>query len=462
MILVPQSRTFTNNRSFSGDFLSMPSETPLVSGPDTAPGLPPVVPPSGKFIAQLFLVPFLLVSAVVGLLLLVNWFVRGGQTPRDFLTKLDNSNPDVRWRGAEDLAQVLLRDDTLASDLHFGLDLAQRLREAWQNLLSEEKVLAGRNSAPAAGEPDREREALEPERDHILYLSACLGNLTLPVGAPVLAEMAASQEGGDIMAVFQRRRQALWALANLGKNLQRFARLSEATRQTAESQLAEEAAASQPERSDWARRALQYRAGSQAHSLYALGVEQAIVRCAEDDNPYLREISALALNFWDGLPTENSRLDALLDRLAHDDGHGEEIIAGFRSAEEARARMNKWHIENELPVIKVPGLTIQCNANIALARRASPKARPAALEQMLHPDWLRDNLQVRRPDGKETPDANLAFQVLETTLQAVADLHRKQPQRDLSVMRPAVKALVNDRNPAVRAAAEQTLKVLDQ
>jgi hypothetical protein len=443
----------------------MPSETPLASGPDTASGLPPVVPPSGKFIVQLFLVPFLLVSAVVGLLLLVNWFVQGAHRPEDFLKRLDNPNPDVRWRGAEELAQVLLRNQQLASDPHFGLDLSQRLRQAWQHTLSAEKVVAARPQKPAPGDYDSERETLEPGRDQVLYLSACLGNLALPVGAPVLAEIASSQEGSDAMAVFQRRRQALWALANLGKNLKRFDLLAPANQEAAVAALAEEAATGLPDRSAWAQAALNYSHGSRAHSLEALGVAQALARSAGDENPFLREISALALNFWEGLPVENERLDGLLDRLAHDDGHGEEIIADFRRAEEADARAHKWDRQNvpglhELPVIKVPGLTIQCNANIALARRGSARARPDALQQMLDPQWLQENLQVERPDGTVAPDGELAFQVTDGTLRAVAELHHRKPDRDLSTLIPAIEALVRDSNPAVRATAEQTLKAL--
>src|SRR5207245_6315029 len=168
----------------------MPSDARLASGADAAGGLPPVVPPSGKFIVQLFLVPFLLVSAVVGVLLVVNWFVRSAHTPEDFLKRLDSSNPDVRWRSAEELAQVLLRDDELAANPRFGLDLSERLRQAWQNLLAEEKVLAGRGQTPAPGDYDRERGTLEPGRDRVLYLTSCLGNFTVPVGAPLLADMA--------------------------------------------------------------------------------------------------------------------------------------------------------------------------------------------------------------------------------------------------------------------------------
>ncbi len=98
--------------------------------PEPPKGLPVVEPPSGKFIAQLFLVPLLIVTVLVCFYVFVKWWVDSAFTPADYLTKLDNPNPDIRWRGAEDLAQVLLRDDQLASNPSFALDIAERLRLA--------------------------------------------------------------------------------------------------------------------------------------------------------------------------------------------------------------------------------------------------------------------------------------------------------------------------------------------
>src|SRR5262249_13317570 len=109
----------------------MESGAPSQFGP--APWLPVVVPPSVKFIIQVFLGPFIIVTIVVGFLLLVNWLAGNARSPDDFLKKLDNPNSDIRWRGAEDLAQVLKRDDYLASDPNFALELASRLRQALQN-----------------------------------------------------------------------------------------------------------------------------------------------------------------------------------------------------------------------------------------------------------------------------------------------------------------------------------------
>src|SRR5207244_6408731 len=94
-------------------------------------GLPPIKPPSGKFIAQLFLVPLLIVLGIMGLFFTLRGLfgIGGPRTAEQCFHTLDQANPDVRWRAAQDLAQVLPRDDMLASDPKFALDLADRLRQ---------------------------------------------------------------------------------------------------------------------------------------------------------------------------------------------------------------------------------------------------------------------------------------------------------------------------------------------
>src|SRR5260221_14780168 len=79
--------------------------------PKSDPGLPPVQPPSGRFIAQLFVVPGLIILVLVVLFLLSNYFVNREHDPTQFLQKLDSDNADIRWRGASDLAQILKRPE---------------------------------------------------------------------------------------------------------------------------------------------------------------------------------------------------------------------------------------------------------------------------------------------------------------------------------------------------------------
>src|SRR5262249_51738400 len=102
-------------------------------------GLPPWAPPSGRHIAQLFLVPGLIVTGAVIILLGFSWLAGTTRTPDQFLKNLDSSNADIRWRAANDLAQMLKRDEKLAADPVFGLNLAERLYKAADELERLEK-----------------------------------------------------------------------------------------------------------------------------------------------------------------------------------------------------------------------------------------------------------------------------------------------------------------------------------
>src|SRR5437773_9138990 len=113
------------------------AQTPADNSSAAAPqGLPPVTPPSGRFIAQLFLVPGLIVLMAVLIVLAANYLLIGGYTPEYFLNRLDSDNADIRWRGASDLAQHIKRSDSklLKADTAFALDLAERLRAALDEL----------------------------------------------------------------------------------------------------------------------------------------------------------------------------------------------------------------------------------------------------------------------------------------------------------------------------------------
>src|SRR5439155_6921681 len=115
---------------------TMPTESNTPETPEPPKGLPPVQPPSGRFIAQLFLVPGLIVVLAVLLLLAFRYTIGSGYTPESFLKQLDSDNADIRWRGASDLAQVLKRPESmeLKTDAAFALELASRLQLAFNDL----------------------------------------------------------------------------------------------------------------------------------------------------------------------------------------------------------------------------------------------------------------------------------------------------------------------------------------
>src|SRR5437870_3880260 len=99
-----------------------PGEPNSASPPSTNQGLPPVEPPSGRFIVQLFVVPGLLVLVVV-MVLMGLFYLTARQSPDYFLRQLDSDNDDIRWRGASDLALILKRPESGSlrwkADAHF-------------------------------------------------------------------------------------------------------------------------------------------------------------------------------------------------------------------------------------------------------------------------------------------------------------------------------------------------------
>jgi hypothetical protein len=296
----------------------MPSEATGPSGPDTAKGLPPVVAPSGRFIAQLFLVPGLIVAGAVVVLLGFSWLAGGNRSPEAFLHDLESTNPDIRWRTASDLAQVLKRDPRLAVDPVFGLKLAGLLHRALTEMERAERSRAESGGAALSAEATaKERKEALDRRSYVQYLTASLGSLMTPVGGPVLAGLAKKSPSLDPKTDALLRRQAVWALASLGEGLQRFAKLPEGQRAEVLEQLDQAADTLSGEQAAWARQSAAWLRGQAP-----LGVADALAQCANADDPFLRKLTAHALGFWNGTPEENKRIETALVKLAHDDGRG--------------------------------------------------------------------------------------------------------------------------------------------
>ncbi len=453
----------------------MPPDTHFTARPDPPPGLPPVTPPSGKFIAQLFLVPGLLVVGIVVIIVLVplgyRWLLgTGAHTPEQFLANLDRSNPEVRWRAAEELARVLLRDEQLASDPRFALDLADRLRKTLDTNDPGEKALAeivrklteerpGGDPAAVARERearqqklDHDRRALEADRNYILYLSACLGNFSVPVGVPLLRDLAEKEDGAEAKLIAVRRRQVLFSLASLGENLKRFDKLPQERRDAVLEELEGEAGDLKQERGRWAKTALDCLNERRAGWPNTHGVAAALVKCARDEDPFLRETAAFAMNFWEGTPQENESMEKTLLQFTYDNGRGDELIARFYEEENRESQA----------ITKIPGLGVRYNATVALARRGSDKLRMGLLKEMLdEPLQLEYHLRVHK-DGSKATDEATAYQTVITALQAVAELHRKQPRRDFSQLSGAVDILCGSSNKAVQKEAKETRIELDK
>ncbi len=286
------------------------------------PGLPPVTPPSGRFIAQLFLVPGMIVLVAVLIILGINYLFIGGNTPQTFLSKLDSDNADIRWRGASDLAQHIKRPESklLKADVSFALALAERLRKAIDELDDQEKALATKIAPLPQAEQDKAWRKLAPQRDFVEYLTSALGDFYAPVGVPLLCEIINRESAADVKGNTMRRRRAIWALSNLGAQLQVLAKeLTSDQQAKIQGDLKQEISGTNSQRKSWALNAL-YHLDKSAVAKDAPGlvyVDRAFAQCAKTQDRFLRLQLAYAFNFWDGELAEPTLLS-----LARDDGFG--------------------------------------------------------------------------------------------------------------------------------------------
>jgi hypothetical protein len=290
--------------------------------PEPNRGLPPVTPPSGRFIAQLFLVPGMIVLVAVLLLLAFRYLLGGGYEPAKFLEKLDSDNADIRWRGASDLAQILKRPESmhLKSDAGFALDLAQRLRAGLNDLAGEEERIARKTANGTQAEKDAAwGKRLDAKRNHVNFLAAAMGDFVVPVGLPLLSEIVLRDDAPDPKNIL-RRRLALSALVSMGDNLRGFAKLPAAQQAEIVAHLVKEADSADRERAAWARNGLYYLDKKQLPSgsgAEIVEVDRTLAKVAGDPDQFLRELVAFAFNFWDGPLAEPT-----LQKLARDRGQG--------------------------------------------------------------------------------------------------------------------------------------------
>jgi hypothetical protein len=302
----------------------MPSE-PSSSQPR---GLPPVTPPSGKFIAQLFLVPGTIVLLAVMLLLTFRYLFGGGYTSEQFLRQLDNPNPDIRWRGASDLAQVLEKPENLPmrADTQFALELTRRLHDALKDLEEDEKAREQEAAQLPEKEKDRVWRKLGHQRKYISFLTTAVARFQAPVAIPVLADLVQRSEGPDLKGATLLRRQGLWAIGILGDNIQNFKKLPAEHQGNILSQLSQEVERNDVRKAGWARTALYYLDPDRLAALSegkegVVEVDKVLAHCAQSRDPYTRELVALALRFWEGELVEPTLL-----KLAQDDGRGELVL----------------------------------------------------------------------------------------------------------------------------------------
>jgi len=381
----------------------MASPTPVHSNGEFSQGLPPVTPPSGKFIAQLFLVPGLIVAFVLLIFIGLGWLSSQSKSADSLLEELRNPNLDVRWRAGEYLANELQDDcekekPRYAIDVKFALDLTEELRKA----LDEESEMHLRIGRKTKEETPKEYRALESLQDLIRFLCGSLGFFDVPVSAPVLCELALRETSVDNQVLKERRNLAIMALAHLGDNVKYFRRQPEKKQHEMLDDL-ERRAEGGADRSKWARAALQFLRNHES-----MGVDAALAQCATSADPYVRKISALALAFWDGLEG-----DAALLHLTHDDGHG---------AASDQQRLYQKEI------------SYQAVGSFALRGSKLFDENPSwflVLAEMLDEQSLREQFQSSA-DGKVEVDEELVRGTIENAVRALVRLHKKRPELDLS------------------------------
>lgn len=161
--------------------------------PSSEPVLPPVEPPSAGFIVQLFVVPALIVAAVIGVYLLFGRLASTEADWRELVVDLRSSNPHTRWRGADGLAKLLKADS---------------LRTAPAGLRSPEGTTSEGAPLPLARDPalatelattlKEELRRLDGSEEHqrlVEYLIKALGWMDVPdVVIPALLQVPGSAQ----------------------------------------------------------------------------------------------------------------------------------------------------------------------------------------------------------------------------------------------------------------------------
>ncbi len=424
-------------------------------------GLPPVTPPSGKFILQLFLVPGLIVCMIVCLLLVVNWLFSGPRSPDAYLKRLDDLNPEVRWRAASDLAQVLMRDPQLARNADFALRLSERLdRELTEDQAPEQAFLERQGKIAREDKPEEEkkqeieveRRKLEPQRIYVKFLAASLGRFVVPVGAAVLSRMAEEEPVMEPEGLAVRRRTAVYALALMADKLKQFDTIHPLEQGLILDGLEKLVQTTPGQPRLWVQPALECLKLRKEGKYWTKGVDKALVAAADAEDPVVRELAALAMALWQGNADENRRMEAALVRLASDTGRGEDRLEAF-SGLDPRSPTKE--------VLRRPGLIVQINAMLALLRRGSDKVRPGMLLEMLDEQGLGESIQVERKDGTREPNDGKAVKIVTETLEALAKYYREKPQADLEGVPARIEALTRDSNPAIANAARDAKKTLE-
>ena len=163
------------------------------SGAERPEELPPVEPPSAGYIVQLFLIPALIVMAVVGVWALFGQLADSETDWKQLTSELGSSNEHRRWRAALGLAQVLRNQQIVPDDNGTPLAKQPEVATALADLLRQS--LASNST-------------LQDDIKHQEFLARTMGSLDVDeVVLPVLADSLSTDRTGDV------RKSSLMSLA---------------------------------------------------------------------------------------------------------------------------------------------------------------------------------------------------------------------------------------------------------
>lgn len=133
----------------------MTAESSPPNPTDPFDSLPPVDPPSARFIMQLFVIPFIVVLVLVFFLLVVyglfGRIATGGRDAIEFVQAIRSQNENRRWRAAFELASLIHNEPKLANDAALLGELSTLLAEELAKPADKAKVEVAQYLALALG-----------------------------------------------------------------------------------------------------------------------------------------------------------------------------------------------------------------------------------------------------------------------------------------------------------------------
>jgi HEAT repeat protein len=184
------------------------SDSPASPAKKTPAVLPPVEPPSGAFLLQLFGIPLVIVLIMVMVMLLLNRLAHLGTDPREIARDISKMN-DASWQRAYNLAEMLRTPqyDDLKDDHELAKQLAETLDSMRTTRPLRQGAIAAQTSDPLKKQADETyNNRLKLEE----FLCYALGEFRVDDGVPALVTAARPT---DDAGAFRVRAAAIQSIA---------------------------------------------------------------------------------------------------------------------------------------------------------------------------------------------------------------------------------------------------------